>query len=274
MKLRQNGFTLIEAVIVILITSIIVVAIAVFIQAPIRAYKDTARRAEMVDIVDTSLRRIGRDLRIALPNSVRVAGGGQVIELLLTRNGGRYRAEGTDSLNFTAADTSFDILGPSITFSTGDQIVVYNLGVTGADAYSGNTASTDNRRAYNGVVGSAVTNVQITSANRFPFESASKRFQVVEGPVTYICDLVGGTLYRYSGYPITASQTSVDTDAELMALAGVQRSLMAKNVSACQFTYDASVAAQRSGLVTLRLTLTQQNESVSLYHSVHVNNVP
>jgi MSHA biogenesis protein MshO len=274
MKLRQNGFTLIEAVIVILITSIIVVAIAVFIQAPIRGYKDTARRAEMVDIVDTSLRRIGRDLRIALPNSVRVTGGGQVIELLLTRNGGRYRAEGADNLNFTAADTSFDILGPAITFATGDQIVVYNLGVTGADAYSGNTASTDNRRAYNGVVGAPVTNVQITSTNRFPFESASKRFQVVEGPVTYICDLVAGTLYRYSGYPITASQASVDTDAELMALAGVQRSLMAKNVSTCQFTYDASVAAQRSGLVTLRLTLTQQNESVSLYHAVHVNNVP
>lgn len=271
---NQRGFTLIEAVMVIVITSIIVIGVAIFIRAPIQGYQDTARRAQMVDIVDTSLRRLGRDLRLALPNSVRVTGGGQVIEFLLTRSGGRYRGEGTDRLDFTVADTTFDILGSAITFATGDQIVVYNLGITGADAYAGNTLSTHNRRAYSGAVGSAVTNVLITSANRLPFESPGNRFQVVETPVTYICDIAAGTLYRYSGYPITANQSSVDTNAELMALAGVTRAMLARNVSGCQFAYDAAIAAQHSGLVTLRLTLTQQNESVNLYHTVHVNNIP
>jgi hypothetical protein len=54
-------------------------------------------------------------------------------------------------------------------------------------------------------------------------------------------------------------------------------------VSACRFTYDtnvASVVAQRAGLVTMHLTITEQNvnsgsnESVTLYGATHVSNLP
>ena len=79
----QSGFTLAEAVIVIAITGIISAVVAVFIKAPVQSYFDASRRAEMTDIADTALRRISRDLRLALPNSVRVAGGNTAIELIL-----------------------------------------------------------------------------------------------------------------------------------------------------------------------------------------------
>ena len=65
--------TLIELVIVIAISSIIAVGMAAFIARPIEAYVDAARRAELTDIADTALRRMTRDLRTALPNSIRVA---------------------------------------------------------------------------------------------------------------------------------------------------------------------------------------------------------
>ena len=68
----QPGFTLVEMIIVMVITGIIGGMVAIFLRAPVQQYMSTARRADMTDIADTALRRIGRDLRLALPNSVRV----------------------------------------------------------------------------------------------------------------------------------------------------------------------------------------------------------
>jgi hypothetical protein len=45
-------------------------------------------------------------------------------------------------------------------------------------------------------------------------------------------------------------------------------------VSACTFTYSGNVVAQRSGLVTVHLTITEEGESVTLYNATHVSNVP
>lgn len=263
----QRGFTLVEAVMVIALTGIVAAMVAVFIREPVQGYFDTVRRAELTDVADTAARRIARDLHLALPNSVR-SSGPLAIEFLRTRTGGRYRAElgtgGEDVLDFTAADTSFEVLGPPLTFAAGDQIVVYNLGIPGADAYEGNSASTHNRRAYAGSVGT-VGNVTISSANALPFASPGRRFQVVDSPVSYICDLGAGTLRRYSGYPISATQATPPV--------GGTNALLAENVSACSFTYQSGVT-QRTGLVAIQLAVTQDGETVSLHHEVHVSNVP
>lgn len=291
-KRRLHGFTLVEMIVVIVITGIIGGIVAIFIRAPVQGYVDSARRAELTDIADTALRRISRDLRLALPNSVRVrnAAGNPCVdgsvacylEFIPTIGGGRYR-DSTDNvgvgdiLDFSVADTSFEVLGAIPPVAAGDQIVVYNLGIPGADAYAGNTLATHNRRAVSGVVGNVIS---ITSANALPFDSCAYdaagnvvggcRFQVVQTPVTYACipaaGGAGGTLTRWQGYAIQAGQP--------IALPGGTSSVMATNVSACTFTYDANVVAQRSGLVTMHLTITEQGENVSLYNATHVSNLP
>src|SRR3989442_14221014 len=88
----DRGVTLIEMVIVISITAIIAGAVSVFISRPVEGYADAARRAEMSDIADTALRRITRDLRTALSNSIRITNAGNVryIEYLQTSGGGGY----------------------------------------------------------------------------------------------------------------------------------------------------------------------------------------
>jgi MSHA biogenesis protein MshO len=269
MTRAQHGFTLIEAVIVLVITGIIAAVVAVFIRAPVQGYFDSARRAEMSDAADTALRRITRDLHLALPNSVRVTNDNLAIEFLQTRTGGRYRigpdnAGAGDPLDFTQNDASFDIIGPAVTFAAGDQIVIYNLppGTTGADAYAGNIGATHNRRAYNGTAG-AQTSVGITPATPFPFDSPGHRFFVVDTPVTYRCN--NGELTRYWGYPITPAQAAPP--------GGGQSALLVQNVSNCIFNYVQGVT-ERSGLVAIHLSLTQGGETVSLHQEVHVNNVP
>ena len=91
----QQGFTLVEAVMVIAITGIIAAVVATFIRAPVQGSFDSARRAELTDVADTAVRRISRDLRLALPNSVRVqlVAGVYYLEFLQTSDGGRYRSE-------------------------------------------------------------------------------------------------------------------------------------------------------------------------------------
>lgn len=285
----QRGFTLVEMILVIVITGIIGGIVAVFLKAPVQQYVDVARRADMTDIADTALRRISRDLRLALPNSVRRAGvcdgvSPCFIEFLPTGSpgcavnsvcmgGGRYRAGtgGTnDELNFAAADTSFEVLGPMPAMAAGDQVVVYNLGISGADAYAGN-----NRTAVSAAPAGGTVNI---AAEQFPFDSPGQRFHVVSTPVTYACD-GAGTLWRYWGYAIQDVQTKTDTIAKLDALvlpatATRGKARLATNVSSCRFTYDNNVVAQRSGLVTMHLGITEQGETATLYSAAHVSNQP
>lgn len=277
-KLRARGVSLVEMIVVIAITGILAAGVAIFIRRPVEGYVDAARRAELTDLADTALRRMTRDVRTALPNSLRATTSGNVryIEYLQTGGGGRYRAEvaGDGSgnlLDFTAAVASFDVIGPMPALAAGNAIVVYNLNadpaITTSNAYVG-----DNRASYSS---NTLTAITLTAATLFPFSSPGKRFQVVQTPVTYACDpLPGGAgeLRRVSGYAIQAAQPN-NINAAPLSSAPVN-ALLARNVLACEFTYV--VVNQRTGLLALSLQLGDlvSGESVRLFQQVHVNNVP
>lgn len=113
-----RGFTLVEMVIVIVITGIIGTMVAVFIRVPVQGYMDVAARAALADTADTAARRLTRDVRLALPNSVRVSNNGLFLELLLTKTGGRYLSDSDPSglgsvLSFetTPASPAFSVVG-------------------------------------------------------------------------------------------------------------------------------------------------------------------
>jgi MSHA biogenesis protein MshO len=282
-----HGVTLIELVITIAIVGLLA-GLVIYFGAPIKGYSDTSRRAALADAADTALRRIGRDLRLALPNSVRISGSTH-LEFLLVRAGGRYRGEegaaaanscgstAADVLSFASADTCFKTLGDIANVAdiddNSDFLVVYNLapGTPGADAYESGGVTGGNKSLITGVTAGTGSERINFESNTFLYESPGRRFFVVEGPVSYVCD--GGSLYRYSGsgYGISAAQPVPPPIGN--------RRLLVSGVSSCSFSYDANTNAQGAGLVTLQLTLTVQttgggSESVTLYHAVHVNNVP
>lgn len=267
-----RGFTLVESIMAIVIIGILGGMVAVFMKAPVDGYFDTVRRAALTDAADGALRRIGRDVRTALPNSVRgpTNGSTSCFEFLPTVGGGRYRVapdeDGNgDVLDFAAADAGFDVIvgmnlpafaAPAPTYHA----VIYNLGIPGADAYEAIDGTTN--RA---TIAATSTAAEIDlAANKFPFESPGRRFHVIENlAVIYSCS--GGNLLR----------STRAIDATRMAACPTVGTVLVGNVdcAAGSFNY-AAAATERSGLLEMTLVLTQQGESVRLYHEMHVSNVP
>ncbi len=280
-----GGFTLIELAVTMTLSVIVVAFAAVFISVPVQGFVDQSRRARLVDASDSAVDRLIRDVRRALPNSVRTtaAGGVAVLEVLSTVDGARYRQNppggAPRQLDMSTADASFNAIGGFTGIakpfsSTTHYLSIYNVGVPGANAYElGN------------VITPAGTQIDITTDTfagedrvtlsppfQFAYGSPSRRVYLVDGAISYLCDPVAGTLRRYSGYAIAANQADRDTHAELTG-AGANVALLANLVSGCAFSYTPGTA-ERAGLLSVELTVAESGETVSLLSQVHVDNVP
>lgn len=293
-----RGFTLVEMIAVMVVIGIISAGIAVFLRMPLQAYQDTQRRASISDTVDTAFALLKRDLQTALPNSVRVTSAGSVfyLEFLQTRTGGRYRAEDAvpatpagastcadanangladeNVLEFGVADTCFTTLGamPNVSaiVPNSDFAVVYNLGpgFPNADAYAtGNVTGGNKSRITSAAAGAGGQHVVTFQSNTFTLDSPGRRFQVIAGPVSYVCDPAAATLRRISGYAISAAQPTppVGTAA-----------LLARGISGCTIVYDQNVINQRVGVVSMWLQFTEASggTTANLFQQVQVSNEP
>ncbi len=291
---NQQGFTLIELVVVIVISGVIAVAASQLIQRPLEMYQSQASRARLVDRADTALVRITRELRDALPNSVRIGCAGRCLEFLHVVTGGQYRsAPEADplrlSFNPADADTRFEVLGlladSGLIETSGSGtacgsmvascLIIYNTGLLGSSAYNLDNAATIS--AVN--AGPPITLEFINSGfaggqAAFPASSPDQRFYIVDTPVTYLCDLAAGTIRRYQGYNLRADQQDVDSHAELLAQANpAEQALLLDRVSACRFTYSPGTPS-RNALVTSEITVQEQNESITLLQQSHLVNMP
>lgn len=282
-SLQQRGFTLVELVVTIVIIGILSSIGGMFISQPIQGYIDLERRTELVDQAEMALRRMQRDIRAALPNSVReIEVDGKVVglELLHVVDGGRYRGaadpHAADSveaqkavLDFSAADSYFEVLGGLSSdkdYTLENCLcVIYNLSadqdVDIANAYAQNYSKKNTA-----VIQSESSDhkfLTLASAKKFPFSSPYQRFFIVDVAVTY--KVVGTELRRYSDYTInnTVGPSSGDPYA-----------LVAKNLHQDSlFAYRADTE-NRSGMVTMQLVLEKDEERITLLHQVHVDNAP
>ena len=289
---RQHGFTMIELVIVIVITGIIAASLTVFFRPAVESYLGSRARADLTDQADTALRRMVRDVRVAVPNSIRTPGS-QCFELVPTSTGGRYRS-GPDTVNDAASCTSatcsapldttqattvFDVLSPlSTTPAVGDWVVVGNQNPS--DVYAGT-----NR----GAIASAVTTPAAAfgrhrisvASTQFPIGYDGGRFSIVpnaQRAVFYVCsgadgtlDASGngkGTLYRLMNYGFNASYPGA-----CPSTAGAD--VLATRVRSCSFVYDPNQGAtQQNGFVWMQLEVARNNESAHLAMGAHVSNAP
>lgn len=283
--MNAKGFTLVELVVTMSVSLIVVAFASMFVSVPVQGFMDQSRRVRLVDAAETAVQRMKRDVRRALPNSVRVTTNGSIaaLELLGTLDGARYRERPPGGpaamLDFSAADASFNIIGDFTQVtkpfsSTSSYLSVYNVGVPGADAYELANVITPAGTQID-IVDAALPGedrVTLTPAFRFVWGSPGQRIFLVDGPVSYLCDTSADTLTRYSGYSIASAHASRDSAGELLA-AGAVSDVVADRIGACSFTY-APGTAERSAVLTIEVQVTESGETVDLLVQSHVMNTP
>lgn len=269
--MKSRGFTLVELIMVILITGIIATTLTVFLQPAVESYIDSRRRAELTDMADTALRRIAQEVRNAVPNSIR-SHGPDCFQFVPTITGGRYRKDvdtvnpGSVPLDTSAATSQFDVLSPMQTLPViGGWVVINNQ--NGDDVYTG-----VNRAAITAVQ-TAVTPAELLvmqhrlSINPTQFSSGydGGRFVVVPNAAqTVFYNRVGTTLYR-----------TVAVFGAGAATCNLIGDVLATNVSGTTFVYNPNQGAtQQSGFIWMRLELESGADTAALAYGVHVSNVP
>ena len=288
---RQTAFSLLELILVIVLLGVMAGGAGLLITTPIEAYNDQLRRQQLVDQAEMALRQIARDVRRALPNSIRTrtVGAIRALEMINTIDGARYRDENesgmtddADILIFAGSDTEFNFLGQlnflSGTLTSNQRMVIYNTAP--ANIYADAITDTNS-----GIITSTATGLDIsttsvnypiehrvTMTNPFSFsqQSPGQRAFFVDGPISYVCNPGVGInqITRYSGYDYQNPQP-VGTPVGVVPGVG----LVVTKLSACNINYLAGTAS-RGGIVTLEITVSDSGESITLLHQVHVDNVP
>ena len=276
---------------VIALMGILVSIVAAFIVRPVEGYRDLARRAALVEAAESALQRMRRDIRTALPNSVRVTNtaSGYALELIPVLDAARYDRGGDNAeceLGFGGGeDNEFDVehlfRNPATLTTAGIRMVVNNTGVSGVNNVYDNAGLAVGLRSLITPVGLTISitpsgapcptgahHVNFTPDHRFQGQSPNQRLYVVTTALSYLCDTTVGTLTRYYNYAITATQPV--TAADFVAL-NASSALAANRVTACNVA-STTVDVRNRALVTLMLTLAESDEQIRLIHQAQVDN--
>ena len=259
-----RGFTLVELVMVIALAGVVAVLISTVMSNPLQSFADQSRRAELVDKATVALNRMSRDVRLAVPNSLSASS--SQIRLLSIAAAGRYRANQPDpsgprvdppQCTQAGASCNIDILSPiePTESTTPHWLVIYNTGVSELAAVTSPSVISPKVFTWSsGVLSATLQNF------RFKYASPQHRFYLAREVIGFRCD-ANGRLWRSVSANLDGSSAVESLVVDSIAPGG------------CSFSYDPGTSS-RSGLVTLRLSLSQDDEVITLLQQVHVDNAP
>lgn len=285
--LRQAAFTLVELITVILILGIVSLGISGFIGRGAEIYVDVTEREQIISDSRFVIERLNRELRAALPNSLRLSfysSGGvtrRCIEFTPVRWSSFYLDIPVDP---DGAANTFDVVqlaGASDNYDTStadnDFVVVYPTHVD--HVY----ATTEIRRFGLQQVSSAVNNIvtlTMDASIEFPADSPASRLYIVGQPVSY-CVNNSRQITRHSNYGFNPSPTADHAPSGIGA--GV---LMAEHVRN-NLNDDPAVNALneapfrisdatlvRNAFVHIRLIFNRGGEIAEFNNEVQIANAP
>lgn len=262
-----GGFTLIELVAVIVILSVVAIGAFSFIGLGASIYSDAKERDQLLSEARFVLERLNREIRSAVPNSVRVSADGRCLEFLPSQWSTYYKtlpvAPQAPAGQIEAVEL-LDMDGNGYQVVSGDQVIVYP--VSAAALY----ASTNNgyRKTLSGSSGSGIIRLQLTSATTFAADSPAARLYIAKQPVSYC--VANGSIYRHSDYGYLENQNSNPANPVLM---GQHLSNDLGDATDWPFNFAPGSLSRRAA-VYLRLRFSLGGEQVVFNSEVHLPNAP
>ncbi len=260
---HQTGFTLIELISVIVIVSILAAFGSQFVVSTMHTYQDVEQRSKIINRGRLVLEQMSRQLRIALPNAIRVSASGNCIEFLPIVAGASYLSDVPDDENLAPGVSS--IATAPFSFNSGDTIHAVVGGMSPAEVFS--TGSPNSRVSINSVANTLPTpTINFSSSHQFLRNSIRRRVFLTDDPIRFC--LIGTTLYQYSNYGLSTSAL-VDVDP------GGDADIMAENVQTPGVAFLLSLSTEDyNSLVRVDLTFSRGDSSINLQHEVYIRNVP
>ncbi|PCJ36325.1 MAG: prepilin-type cleavage/methylation domain-containing protein [Moraxellaceae bacterium] len=256
------GFTLIELIIVIVVMGILSVGSVRFISQSTQGVIDAGERQRVASIGIIAMEKISREMREALPNSIRIDVSGDCIEFVPTKGGSEYLTAPV----LTASNTLDVIRTGYATFlnTTFDRVALFPI--LTAEVYAalnpGPISSVINTLPDT----SPTEVVTLSSSHQFLTDSPERRFYIVSDPVTYC--VASGFLYRYNNYGFDAVMGA----SRPTNFAG-GREVIASQLTNANFDY-VSASLSRNAVVKIELTIADGGEVQTLEYEVLIRNVP
>lgn len=269
----SRGFTLVELITVLVLLGISVVGLSTLLGNMSGIYLQSTQREQLLGQSRFVLERLNRELRDAVPNSLRVSNSGSwsCLEFVPFSAVVRYRtiALRPDTL------VTMDVVNqdPAFSAAAGQWLLVYPT--SPADIYdvSSQKVQLDSTPLLNDGDGNAATyRLQLSQAFGFGTASPATRAYLLDSPVSF-CAL-GNEIRRYEGYGLQSSQPLPGSGLSSGALMARQISNDLATRPVFELLPDALT---RNSLVQIQLELTSEQDSgtvLSYSHLVQVSNVP
>ncbi len=252
MRTKQTfkGFTLIELIIVIILIGIVAGVLYPVIIYGVKSSKQYSEAKEISVRARLAVERISRDLRYAIPNSIRthsINTSNDSIEFGDSKFQSHYSTIDGVSSPYTLNDDT------GLTVPDANYISVYNTSPDNFYSYPSSPSVFD-------VVSVSGNQVQF-NANEKPY-SPNQRYSLFDTCACYSLD-TDGKIYRYSGYN---PGQDFQTDA-------TEKNILIDNVQSVEFKYYPGNLSN-AAMVSITLTVKVGDSQITYHQEVHIRNVP
>lgn len=282
-KVRKlsKGFTLLEMVLVIIIMGIMGVGISGFISVSTQTYISATSRDELIGNARFAIERLSREVRNAVPNSIRIstfdashclqfvpiAGSTAYTDIPVSPEPASKELtvipfNNRDGNTYQLGDTGFD-----------DLVIAYPL--TSDDIYTDYTAAMGKTFQIDSIDSPSASslwtiNVLNTQNINFVEDSPTERLYLANEQVSYCVEPAGstGALIRFSESIATGNQVYPSSD-------GVYMAGYLQQAYSGRLPFDFQPATlKRNAVVQVYFEFTKDSEDYVFDHEIHMNNVP